>query len=58
MERYANYKTRELQAQILQFRSMLKHFSNQENSEADICEYLLCQFDKDFNITNERNEEV
>lgn len=50
MERYANYKNKELYIKIFEFRNMLKHFSSQENSEAEMCEYLLYQFDKDFNI--------
>lgn len=62
MERYANYKTKELQAQILTFRMKLKDIDCSPGGSIGIgidnqlfMEPLEKYYDKHFNITSERH---
>lgn len=50
MERYANYKTKELYSKIVEFRNGLLACALQETKEGEEAEYWLKLFDKHFNI--------
>lgn len=50
MERYANYKARDLQAKILGFRQILEKRRKELNYVG-----FVKQYDEHFNITTERN---
>lgn len=61
MERYANNKTKELQAQILEYRQRLKKLKDGEEIERMfvtpgefIMSEILEDYDKHFNLTTER----
>jgi hypothetical protein len=62
MERYASYRTRELEEKIMQFRKFLQNnmqvflSPNNEFQQHIISGELLVKFDKHFNITSETNE--
>lgn len=65
MERYANYKTKELQAQILNFRNIIKNdLSVDEGGVVTIYKghndnlELLDAYDKHFNLTTKRYKEL
>lgn len=57
MERFANNRTKELQASILEFRQILSIGARAESKEGEEAEYWRDLFDRHFGITEVRNEQ-